>query len=206
VGALLLLFGLLLKAFALSVASKLPGAWVWLYTADLPERSRTRRQLEVRSDLWEQLAESRSAGSDEDATAVHILARLLAGVPADLFWRYSHERAAFADALLFVSAATMPFMAVILNASAGSVIWVALIMLGWSIPALPILLLRRRWHELVNELFMSTRGAGAYAASAAALWALSGTLSGPAAIVLGIATYVLLRSAAAAILRLIPAE
>lgn len=69
--------------FFLILAGSLCQAWVRLYTAAVPDREKTRRVEEVKSDLWEQ---SHQPTTRPTSTAVHILLRLIRGIPADLIW------------------------------------------------------------------------------------------------------------------------
>jgi hypothetical protein len=69
--------------------------WTWLYTWRLPPACRESRRAEIESDLWEcqrDTAENLGLGS-----ALHILLRLLIGIPDDLAWRV--EQAAIAGTL-----------------------------------------------------------------------------------------------------------
>jgi hypothetical protein len=65
-------------------------AWTRLYTSRLPRGVRDDRRREIASDLWE---------SHEDADgragvrlALHVLGRMLAGMPDDVLWRWEHAR------------------------------------------------------------------------------------------------------------------
>ena len=59
--------------------------WTWLYTWRMSSPSRETRRAEIESDLWEfqcDAAEDHRLGS-----ALHILVRLVIGIPDDLGWR-----------------------------------------------------------------------------------------------------------------------
>jgi len=74
----------------LRAADALVRIWVRLYTWRLPLVLRERRRAEIESDLWESLHDD-EARSDL-AQAVHIVLRLAAGIPDDLFWRFEQPR------------------------------------------------------------------------------------------------------------------
>jgi hypothetical protein len=67
----------------IAVAVALVRAWTVVYTWGLPPVDRERRRAEVESDLWESCRD-RTARSP---LALHLLARLLLGVPDDMRWR-----------------------------------------------------------------------------------------------------------------------
>jgi hypothetical protein len=69
-------------------AVSLVRTWTWLYTYGLPTQVRDARRLEIESDLWEFLHDTDRAGSV--TSSVHLLVRLLRGVPDDLTWRADH--------------------------------------------------------------------------------------------------------------------
>jgi len=77
-----------------SSAASLVRGWTRLYTSRLPASVRERRRAEVESDLWE-------SQQNEDgctaAVALHVLARLVLGIPNDLGW--SIEQALVAGVL-----------------------------------------------------------------------------------------------------------
>ena len=69
--------------------------WTRLYTWRMPAAFRTTRRAEIESDLWEC-----QCGADRDpraGSAIHVLLRLLLGMPDDIGWRV--ERAAVSDGL-----------------------------------------------------------------------------------------------------------
>ena len=64
--------------------------WTWLYTWRMSSPSRETRRAEIESDLWEfqcDAAEDHRLGS-----ALHILVRLVIGIPDDLGWRVERGR------------------------------------------------------------------------------------------------------------------
>ena len=71
----------------LAAANAVVRAWTRLYTTRLPVVSRDLRRAEIDSDLWEF---ERDAARSDLAPALHVLARLLLGIPDDLSWRASH--------------------------------------------------------------------------------------------------------------------
>src|SRR5205809_3059773 len=66
--------------------------WTWLYTWRMPPAFRETRRAEIESDLWEcqcDAAEDHGVGS-----MLHVLCRLLIGIPDDLGWRVEQAAAA----------------------------------------------------------------------------------------------------------------
>jgi hypothetical protein len=61
--------------------------WVGLYTRNLSQERRLERLDEIESDMWEHVADGRAQSRSEGALAVEMLARLVRGMPADVFWR-----------------------------------------------------------------------------------------------------------------------
>jgi uncharacterized protein (TIGR03435 family) len=59
--------------------------WTWLYTHGLSHEDRTRRRREIESDLWEYEADHRE--KPPAVYAVHLLLRLVLGIPDDIAWR-----------------------------------------------------------------------------------------------------------------------
>jgi uncharacterized protein (TIGR03435 family) len=66
----------------LSAASLVRG-WARLYTSRLPAGVRERRRAEVESDLWES---QQNENGRTPAGALHVIVRLLLGIPDDLGW------------------------------------------------------------------------------------------------------------------------
>jgi uncharacterized protein (TIGR03435 family) len=59
--------------------------WTWLYTYGLPYDERVRRCKEIESDLWEFEADRRA--TQPAVSAIHLLLRLVLGIPDDIGWR-----------------------------------------------------------------------------------------------------------------------
>jgi hypothetical protein len=78
------------QLFRLTLA--LVRGWTRLYTWRMPSAQREMRRAEIDSDLWEFQQDGRVAG--DVAAALHVLARMLIGVPHDLSWRVEHSAAA----------------------------------------------------------------------------------------------------------------
>ena len=68
------------------IACRLTRRWVRLYTGMVAGAARDRRRAEIDSDLWEQLAEARANEQSRTNAQIAVVARMLAGVPADLSW------------------------------------------------------------------------------------------------------------------------
>lgn len=66
--------------------------WVSLYTTGLPGDRKTARREEIDSDLWEQTQDAFDAGRPQQFSAIHLLGRLLLGMPDALFWRMEHSK------------------------------------------------------------------------------------------------------------------
>ena len=73
-------------------ACALARAWCWLYTQELPEPVRSERRQEISSDLWEQERDLTVDGRGGFRAGVAITGRVLAGVHADLGWRWDVGR------------------------------------------------------------------------------------------------------------------
>jgi hypothetical protein len=72
----------------LQASSAIVRAWTRLYTWRLPPLARDTRRSEIDSDLWEFTHDrdrNRTVGP-----AIHVIARLIAGIPDDVSWRASH--------------------------------------------------------------------------------------------------------------------
>jgi hypothetical protein len=79
----------------LRVAMTLVRVWSYLYTCGMSSEAAVERRDEIASDLWELQHDSSWRGV---SPAMHVVARLLAGIPDDLVWRV--ECAAAGDDLL----------------------------------------------------------------------------------------------------------
>jgi hypothetical protein len=65
--------------------------WTRFYTLQMAAPDRDRRRDEIESDLWEFHEDARRRGYPPAAIALHMLARLAAGIPDDLRWRVEYE-------------------------------------------------------------------------------------------------------------------
>lgn len=66
--------------------------WTWLYTWRMPPAFRETRRAEIESDLWE--CQCDAAEDDGVGSTLHVLCRLLIGIPDDLGWRVEQAAAA----------------------------------------------------------------------------------------------------------------
>jgi len=73
---------------ALCASSAIVRAWTRLYTWRLTALARDMRRGEIDSDLWEFTHDRES--NRRVAPALHVIARLIAGIPDDVSWRASH--------------------------------------------------------------------------------------------------------------------
>jgi retinol-binding protein 3 len=64
-------------------------AWTWFYTWRMRPQPRETRRAEIESDLWE--FQRDAAGDNSLGLALHVLLRLLIGIPNDLGWRVEQE-------------------------------------------------------------------------------------------------------------------
>ncbi len=70
---------------AFELAAALVQWWTQIYTTGLPAEPRARRREEITSDLWEF---EHGPGRRENLTsALHVLGRLVTGIPDDVGWR-----------------------------------------------------------------------------------------------------------------------
>jgi len=81
----------------IELASAFTRSWVRLYTRRLDAGIRASRLAEIESDLWEHRRETEEAGADPSDAGLQVLARCLAGMPADLAWRSGAARQARAS-------------------------------------------------------------------------------------------------------------
>jgi uncharacterized protein (TIGR03435 family) len=82
-----------MNSLPLRLAVNCVRAWTWLYTCRMPPSARETRRAEIASDLWD----SQCDAAPEPALALHILVRLVTGMPDDLGWRV--EQATLAGTL-----------------------------------------------------------------------------------------------------------
>lgn len=72
----------------LHASSAIVRTWTRLYTWRLPALARDTRRGEIDSDLWEFTHDHER--DRRVAPALHVIARLIAGIPDDVSWRASH--------------------------------------------------------------------------------------------------------------------
>jgi hypothetical protein len=110
---------------ALRASSAIVRAWTRLYTWRLPAFARDTRRAEIDSDLWE-FTHDRDVDRSI-APALHVMARLVAGMPDDVSWRASH-----------ITIGRTPMRAAISVGAAAIVamsVWVYLVTLSVELPA-----------------------------------------------------------------------
>lgn len=77
-------------------------AWTRVYTWRLPRALRESRRAEIESDLWE-------SSHDTQKSAMHIVVRLLLGMPDDVQWRVTHASAVNNAVMIIVALTTTAF-------------------------------------------------------------------------------------------------
>jgi hypothetical protein len=85
-----------MRLVLLPAALKIVRAWTAVYTWRMQPSQRSARRAEIDSDLWE--FQQDVVGRGDLASAVHVLLRLVCGVPDDVAWRIEHDD--FRDRLL----------------------------------------------------------------------------------------------------------
>jgi hypothetical protein len=75
----------------IALALALARAWVRIYTCGMSPAVGQARRAEIESDLWEQRHEEQSRRRRALATTLHLLGRVIRGVPSDLSWRIEHR-------------------------------------------------------------------------------------------------------------------
>ena len=103
-------------SMTLTLAVAVVRAWTRAYTWGTPSVWAEQRRAEIESDLWEQQQDPN--GARGLAPAVHILARLTAGIADDLRWRC--ERTTLPDHVLIRRAVTLAVTTVALAVLWGS--------------------------------------------------------------------------------------
>ena len=78
-----------MSARLVTMAVGLTSLWTRLYTFRLPDDLRNARRAEVESDVWEWCHDAQARGPGRP-TVMHVLARLICGMPDDLSWRIEH--------------------------------------------------------------------------------------------------------------------
>lgn len=74
------------------LGARVAQRWVQLYTSRLPPDQAGQRCDEILSDLWEHLDDSIQSGHSRLRHNVHVIERVLSGIPADLSWRRGIQR------------------------------------------------------------------------------------------------------------------
>jgi len=96
-----------------TIGIRIVRAWTRLYTAGMDPLLRDARRAEIDSDLWELDADARRRGESDALIAIHILARMLLGVPDDFSWRAEQAAADRTSLRRFIwFAATASFVGV----------------------------------------------------------------------------------------------
>lgn len=75
------------RVTSLDRAERLVLGWARVYTRGLSATSADRRLGELESDCWEQRRWGDEVGASPVVVAISMMARTLAGIPADLLWR-----------------------------------------------------------------------------------------------------------------------
>ncbi len=76
------------------IGATIARSWVACYTGLVGAEASERRRAEIESDLWEQQAEARARNLPPLAVRFSIARRVIAGIPADLFWVHTQRLAA----------------------------------------------------------------------------------------------------------------
>ena len=75
-----------MNRWSLALAGEITRGWARLYTAGLPAARGEERRGEIASDLWEHASWAGTSGRGAHATAAHIFARTVLGMPSDVSW------------------------------------------------------------------------------------------------------------------------
>jgi hypothetical protein len=113
-------------------AIALVRGWTRLCTWRMDPACRDDRRAEIESDLWEFHEDARRHGCSPERIAIHMLTRLVAGIPDDLHWRveYEHEPAHRRPSWLTAAAAA--------GAACIAALWVVFLVSTFaSLPPLP---------------------------------------------------------------------
>ena len=95
----------LVQAFALPAARFMVTAWTWLYTLPAPKEEREAHRALVRSDLHEQINDSRNEGLGPVAIAICVILRMLRWSPGDVAWSAPYLSATLVQKLMGTSEA-----------------------------------------------------------------------------------------------------
>ena len=75
-----------MSPWSLALAGQITRGWAGIYTAGLPAALQQERRGEIASDLWEHAGWAGASGRGAHATAAHIFARTVLGMPSDVSW------------------------------------------------------------------------------------------------------------------------
>ena len=73
-----------MSPWSLALTGRITRGWARLYTAGLPVAMGEERRGEIASDLWEQASWAGETGRGARATAAHMFARTVLGMPSDV--------------------------------------------------------------------------------------------------------------------------
>jgi hypothetical protein len=153
-------------------AIALVRGWTRLNTVRMDADCRDRRRAEIESDLWEFHEDTRRRGHSPARIAVHMLARLLLGMPHDVLWRIEYE----GDAAMTTRRSTWMTAAAVGAAVSVAAVWVffavtslvALPPLPGSIDVARIYLRQVRPPSPPPRAHLPAAGAAAFTATSAA--------------------------------------
>ena len=134
-----------MNTWSLALAGEITRGWARLYTAGLPAATGEERRGEIASDLWEHASWAGACGRSGHATAAHIFARTVLGMPSDVSWHVAELRGP-----------EMPF-------GSRAIVGVAVILGALSVlmaVSLTIALLTAPWHHSEDPLFLAAVVAG----------------------------------------------
>jgi hypothetical protein len=87
----------------LDIATGMTRTWVSLYTSGLPPEFRDSRRAEIDSDVWEQQRTADLLNQPQGETSLHLLARLVLGIPSDVTWRLEAAHSAQSERSISVN-------------------------------------------------------------------------------------------------------
>ena len=87
----------------LDLAVGMTRSWVSLYTSGLPPEFRDSRRAEIDSDVWEHQQIAEFLDQPPGGTALHLLARLVMGIPCDVTWRLEAAHSAQSERSISVN-------------------------------------------------------------------------------------------------------
>lgn len=112
-------------------AATLVRVWARFYTFGMPRDRRDARRAEIDSDLWELQQDGLGNGVPPAASAAHMLARLVLGMPHDLSWRVEHIDPRDLAAMRLVAAGAVAAVFVM------AALWVLPLMRAQTLPTPP---------------------------------------------------------------------